>query len=321
MPVRPTPGWPDHWAPGGVFLAFILIVAGAGPAALALPTSAAETSEDAATSHSGDPGATSRGFEIELYRAILSDALAHSPFADARYEIGDLPVEDGTAGGFSGSAAASAAYRAGAGMVGQGVRIALTLRREDRDEVRYGVVADAMNGEHRRGPVFELAGLNDPLPTAFAVVVHDDAEPGIRAAADQRLLVAAINTTFDANIVEAIHEIFQPTEYGPDSTRFSVFGRGEFVLTRSIDGETLSVADLQSGVTVAVQTGGPATIPLEPVIADPERALTIGGFMHELGRHLLLLLNRPSVVALLGIGFAFWLFWWLRRRSVAIPND
>jgi hypothetical protein len=288
---------------------------------LALPTSAAETNEDAANSHPGDLGPAPHRLEFELYRAILSDALAHNPFADPRYEIGDLPVEDGTAGGILGSAATSVAYHTGTGAVGEGVRLALTLRREDRDEVRNGFASGAADGERLHGPVFELAGLHDPLQAAFVVVARDDAEPGVRAAAEQRLLVAAINTTFETNIIAAIHEIFQPTEYGTDSIRFSIFGRGEFVLTRSMDGETLSVADLQSGVTIAVPTGGPATIPLAPIIADSEQTLTMGRFVREFGHHLLLLLSRPSMLALLGLGFAFWVFWWLRRRNVAASND
>ena len=320
-PARPTPGWRVHLAPAGLFFAFILSVAGAIPAALALPTSATALSEDGATSYAGDPGATPPSFELELYRVILSEALAHDPFADARYEIGDLAVEDGPAGGFLGTAATSAAYRAGTGTAGEGIRLAVTLRADDRREVRNGVASSAADGERPQGPVFELEGLHDPLQTALGVIAQDGAEPGIRAAAEQRLLVAAINTTFEVNIIEAIHEIFQPTEYGPNVIRFSIFGRGEFTLTRSIDGDTLSVADLRSGAVVAVQTGGQVTTPLQPVVADPEQNLTIGGFMRELGSHLLRLLSRPPVIALLGIGVAFWMFWWLRRRSIAVPKD
>jgi hypothetical protein len=301
-------------------LVLILVIAGNDPVALAFPTASAETSP-AAAPDSNDPTTTPDGFALALYRAILSDALTNDVYTEARYEIGDLPVEDGTASLLSGPAVTTAAYRNGPERVGDGVRLAMTVRRGERDGLHNGASSEAPGLEIERAPVFELMRAHDPLRADLNAVVGDDAHLSARGAADQRLLVAAINSTFEANIVEAIHEIFEPTKFGVDSIRFSLFGRGEFALTRSPDTQALSVLDLGTGLSVTVPTGFVAAIPFEPVTGDSEQPLTFSGFMRELGRHLLVLLTRPSVIGLLGIGCAFWLFWWLRRRNVASSQD
>jgi hypothetical protein len=312
----------DRLLPSVTWLIPAVILAGAGSPALALPASTTEHTDVGTTVENGDRNSSPDDLALALSRAILSDVLARNPFSEAQFQVGDLPVDDGTAGELSGPDGAPGPYWSVFGLGGEGIRLTVTLDLRAAGTVRNGAATNPAAGDHMHGPAPDLSGVHDTFQNSVGTGVHyegTDAQYGGQTAPDQRLIVAAINTNFEATFAQAIHEIFDPTADAPGSMRFSMFGRGDFQVMHSSDTPTLSIVDLQSGASVTLIMDRPSVLAAELPEGEPAKKLTVGQFLRKFGEYVLQLLTRPSVMALLATGLAFWLFWWLRRRNAAAP--